>query len=253
MMKKFTGFMKYIISGTGVTFMITTLLLWGAAAFLRNKDGMNAVSFRSDTFAAIFVFALLTALISLVFKAKFISPAILRLCLHFVLSMGSFILFVYMTGVTSRGSGMLALTATVGTAMVGTNGIAVGTTVNCTDGTVLRFTGWNTNADGTGTGYGPGDVITVNENTVLYGQWEESAATVRIEKLVAGALGDWDREFSFTYKIGDAATVEFTLKHNDEYTIENVPLGSTVTVTEEDCSQSGYTTSYQIDGADKQN
>ena len=52
-MKKFTGFMKYIISGTGVTFMITTLLLWGAAAFLRNKDGMNAVSFRSDTFAAI--------------------------------------------------------------------------------------------------------------------------------------------------------------------------------------------------------
>lgn len=34
------------------------------------------------------------------------------------------------------------LTATVGTAMVGTNGIAVGTTVNCTDGTVLRFTGW---------------------------------------------------------------------------------------------------------------
>ena len=144
------------------------------------------------------------------------------------------------------------LTATVGTAMVGTNGIAVGTTVNCTDGTVLRFTGWNTNADGTGTGYGPGDVITVNENTVLYGQWEESAATVRIEKLVAGALGDWDREFGFTYKIGDAATVEFTLKHNEEYTIENVPLGSTVTVTEQDCSQSGYTTSYQIDGEDKQ-
>ena len=145
------------------------------------------------------------------------------------------------------------LTAKVGTAMVGTNGIAVGTTVNCTDGTVLRFTGWNTNADGTGTGYGPGDVITVNENTVLYGQWEESAAAVRIEKLVAGALGDRDREFGFTYKIGDAATVEFTLKHNDEYTIENVPLGSTVTVTEQDCSQSGYTTSYQIDGADKQN
>ena len=145
------------------------------------------------------------------------------------------------------------LTATVGTAMVGTNGIAVGTTVNCTDGTVLRFTGWNTNADGTGTGYGPGSVITVNENTVLYGQWEESAAAVRIEKLVAGALGDRDREFGFTYKIGDAAPVEFTLKHDDEYTIENVPLGSTVTVTEQDCSQSGYTTSYQIDGADKQN
>ena len=145
------------------------------------------------------------------------------------------------------------LTATVGTAMVGTSGIAVGTTVNCTDGTVLRFTGWNTNTGGTGTGYGPGDVITVNENTVLYGQWEESAAAVRIEKLVAGALGDRDREFGFTYKIGDAAPVEFTLKHNDEYTIENVPLGSTVTVTEQDCSQSGYTTSYQIDGADKQN
>lgn len=113
-MKKIMSFLKYVISGTGVTFMVTTLLLWGAAAFLSDKDGMNAVSFKSETFSAIFVFALLTALISLVFKAKFISPGILRLCLHFILSLGSFMLFVHMVGVTSRGSGMLALTAMVG-------------------------------------------------------------------------------------------------------------------------------------------
>ena len=77
-MKKFTGFMKYIISGTGVTFMVTTLFLWGAATLLSGADGMNDISFRSETFAAIFVFALLTALISLVLKAKFISPEIGR-------------------------------------------------------------------------------------------------------------------------------------------------------------------------------
>ena len=113
-MKKFTGFMKYIISGTGVTFMVTTLFLWGAATLLSGADGINDISFRSETFAAIFVFALLTALISLVLKAKFISPEILRVCLHFILSLGSFILFIYMAGVTSRGSGVLALTAAVG-------------------------------------------------------------------------------------------------------------------------------------------
>ena len=106
--------MKYIISGTGVTFMVTTLFLWGAAMLLSGADGINDISFRSETFAAIFVFALLTALISLVLKAKFISPEILRVCLHFILSLGSFILFIYMAGVTSRGSGVLALTAVVG-------------------------------------------------------------------------------------------------------------------------------------------
>lgn len=106
--------MKYIISGTGVTFMVTTLFLWGAATLLSGADGINDISFRSETFAAIFVFALLTALISLVLKAKFISPEILRVCLHFILSLGSFILFIYMAGVTSRGSGVLALTAVVG-------------------------------------------------------------------------------------------------------------------------------------------
>lgn len=105
---------KYIICGAGVTFMFTTLVLWIGATFLAGKDGINDISFRSETFAAIFVFSLLTALISLVLKAKFIQAMLLRVSLHFVLSIGSFVLFVYMAGVTSRGSGVLTLTATVG-------------------------------------------------------------------------------------------------------------------------------------------
>lgn len=34
------------------------------------------------------------------------------------------------------------------------------------------FIGWNTAADGSGTGYAPGDTITLTENMTLYAQWE---------------------------------------------------------------------------------
>lgn len=106
--------MKYIICGAGVTFMFTTLVLWLGGAVLAGKSGISDITFRSETFAAILVFSLLTAVISLVLRAKFIQAAILRVCLHFVLSMGSFVLFIYMAGVAERGSGVLTLTAAVG-------------------------------------------------------------------------------------------------------------------------------------------
>lgn len=35
-----------------------------------------------------------------------------------------------------------------------------------------RFTGWNTKIDGSGTGYMPGDTFTIQEDTVLYAQWD---------------------------------------------------------------------------------
>lgn len=35
------------------------------------------------------------------------------------------------------------------------------------------FTRWNTEADGNGTSYDPGDSITLNSNVTLYAQWEE--------------------------------------------------------------------------------
>ena len=34
------------------------------------------------------------------------------------------------------------------------------------------FTGWNRNADGSGTSYQPGDIITLNGNVTLYAQWK---------------------------------------------------------------------------------
>ena len=42
------------------------------------------------------------------------------------------------------------------------------------------FTGWNTMADGTGTRYVAGNVITLNGDITLYAQWQEQAAVVNI-------------------------------------------------------------------------
>ena len=39
--------------------------------------------------------------------------------------------------------------------------------------TEYRFTGWNTEADGSGQSYAPGDSLTVEGNTTLYAQWHE--------------------------------------------------------------------------------
>lgn len=39
------------------------------------------------------------------------------------------------------------------------------------------FSGWNTSADGGGTGYAAGDTFTITENTTLYAQWDNYTAT----------------------------------------------------------------------------
>jgi uncharacterized repeat protein (TIGR02543 family) len=40
------------------------------------------------------------------------------------------------------------------------------------------FSGWNTESDGTGTAYAPGEVFVVSEDTTLYAQWNPSAVAV---------------------------------------------------------------------------
>ena len=53
------------------------------------------------------------------------------------------------------------------------------------------FTGWNTQADGTGTAYKPGDSFTLtDENTVLYAQWSKNApAQVKVSYDANGGTG----------------------------------------------------------------
>ena len=52
------------------------------------------------------------------------------------------------------------------------------------------FTGWNTQADGKGTAYKPGDSFTLTENTVLYAQWSKNApAQVKVSYNANGGAG----------------------------------------------------------------
>ena len=52
------------------------------------------------------------------------------------------------------------------------------------------FTGWNTQADGTGTAYKPGDSFTLTEDTVLYAQWSKNApAQVNVSYDANGGAG----------------------------------------------------------------
>ncbi len=61
------------------------------------------------------------------------------------------------------------------------NSVAPGTELTVSDistktlvagNTIYTFTGWNTQADGDGTGYQYGDDITVSDDTILYAQWQ---------------------------------------------------------------------------------
>ena len=58
------------------------------------------------------------------------------------------------------------------------------------------FTGWNTNADGTGTTYQPGTSMTVNENTTLYAQWKAKGYTVKYDSDGGSAVADKNQKFA---------------------------------------------------------
>lgn len=52
------------------------------------------------------------------------------------------------------------------------------------------FMGWNTKKDGTGASYQPNDIIVMNEDTVLYAQWQNASAGLRLRKILEGGSGD---------------------------------------------------------------
>lgn len=83
----------------------------------------------------------------------------------------------------------------------------------------------------------------------FYAHYKKVTSNVTITKQVTGLLGDTNKEFAFnvsitqnnaactgvTAKKGDQTVSDltnFTLKHNETVTLENVPIGATITVTE---------------------
>lgn len=130
------------------------------------------------------------------------------------------------------------------------------------DGATWKFDGWYPeNVDGTG----PNETAaitswpyTVSKDELdnyggdrvvnFYAHYKKATSNVTITKQVTGLLGDTNKEFAFnvsitqngadctgvTAKKGDqtVSLTNFTLKHNETVTLENVPIGATIKVTE---------------------
>ena len=127
------------------------------------------------------------------------------------------------------------------------------------DGVQWVFDGWYLkpqNADGTSSDENaltwPHNVKEEDLNSErvvnFYAHYKKATSNVTITKQVTGLLGDTNKEFAFnvsitqnnaactgvTAKKGDqmVSLTDFTLKHNETVTLENVPIGATITVKE---------------------
>lgn len=132
------------------------------------------------------------------------------------------------------------------------------------DGATWKFDGWYPeNAAGTGpdeTAVISSWPYTVKQNELtnyggdrvvnFYAHYKKATSNVTITKQVTGLLGDTNKEFTFNVSITQkngadcSAGVKawkgstevslngFTLKHNETVTLENVPIGATIKVTE---------------------
>lgn len=135
---------------------------------------------------------------------------------------------------------------------------------NTEDGSVWVFDGWYRypqNADGTGSNenavgwpYKVEQSELGNDRVVnFYAHYKKATSNVTITKQVTGLLGDTNKDFAFSVSItqnnaactGVTATkktemgtekvsnlTNFTLKHGETVTLENVPIGATIKVTE---------------------
>lgn len=144
------------------------------------------------------------------------------------------------------------------------------------DGSKWVFDGWYPeNAAGTGPGENAAtwphtvtkkELDNTNDRVVnFYAHYKKVTSNVTITKQVTGLLGDTNKDFEFRVNItqnGTACTgvtakkgdqpvsdlTNFTLKHNETVTLENVPIGATITVTEVEpgahykVTATGYTT-----------
>lgn len=159
-------------------------------------------------------------------------------------------------GLPNTVQGASPLTATVDKAQVDGTLITSDYVVTCADGTVLKFKGWNTQADGSGKTYLPDSNITISEDSILYGMWEELTNDLTITKNVTGLMGDHSKDFNFTvevkqYAVGDDDSGEwkdvtsdiiydgtvingaFTLKHNESIKLKGLSGKYMITLTED--------------------
>lgn len=113
--------------------------------------------------------------------------------------------------------------------------------------------------------YPPSDAELADGTVNFYAHYTPLYTSVKIKKLVTGNMGDKSKSFHFTvsvvngniklpFKIDEESytytgSTTITLSDNQTITLTQVPVGATVTITEDDYYSNGrYTTSYTIDG-----
>lgn len=89
--------------------------------------------------------------------------------------------------------------------------IAANTFTHATAGYI--FNGWNTSADGSGTAYAPGNVVTVSDDMTLYAQWRPAELTVKFDKNASDATGLMEDQV-FLYGVDDAITTNAFARAN---------------------------------------
>ena len=98
----------------------------------------------------------------------------------------------------------------------GTAGESVTVAENVFTRNNYTFTGWNTQADGMGTAYKPGDSFTLTEDTVLYAQWSKNApAQVNVSYDANGGVGTME---SVTGDVGSKIVIQQNGFTRSEYT-----------------------------------
>lgn len=141
------------------------------------------------------------------------------------------------------------------------------------DGITYVLDGWYPENDGGGAcgdqkittwPHRPTDPELADGNVNFYAHYIPLYTTVNIKKIVTGNMGDKSKAFHFKvsvvngninlpFNIGAtqySGSADITLSDNQTTMVTKVPVGATVTITENDYSGSRYTTSYTIGGSD---
>ena len=117
-----------------------------------------------------------------------------------------------------------------------------------------KITNWN---------YTPNATELADGTVNFYAHYIPLYTSVNIKKLVTGNMGDKNKPFRFTVSVVNGNTnlpfkidetqytgsTKITLSDNQTKMLTKVPVGATVTITEDDYSGSRYTTSCTIDGS----
>lgn len=141
------------------------------------------------------------------------------------------------------------------------------------DGITYVLDGWYPENDGGGAcgdqkittwPHRPTDTELADGTVNFYAHYIPLYTTVNIKKIVTGNMGDKSKAFHFKvsvinrninlpFNIGEtqySGSADITLSDNQTTMVTKVPVGATVTITENDYSGSRYTTSYTIGGFD---